>query len=277
MAKISKRVVVIIAIVATFIGVAAIVLGIVLPLALNDEYVDKYVNPQAKINLSNGMTLEFEIWEEECPNAATNFIWLASIGYFNGTILHDGTNGWVRMGGFLPDSTHRGDDTDFADKLPDAEYKNRDGKTDVSGNKFGYRLKVDTKRQESRTTVGALSFCYQRSATEFQIAADEKIGDTIDGDNGSAQKWDSSVFAFAANSETIEKIRAIYALDRDDGTKFEHSFYRAPLSGGETIKITSVKVTEKYAPKWKNFSFVKFFDENNMGSWYTSQKKTGAT
>lgn len=265
----------IISIAASVLGVAVIVAGIVLPIALNDEYIkEEGVNPYAVMKLSNGMTINYEIWKNECPNAATNFIYLAEIGYFDDTVIFDSQSGWVRFGGWQADSKHRGDmNTEFLAEITDRKY----GDSDYSNNKFGYRLKADSARSNYYNTVGVLSFCYERSATEFQIAATADVALTIPGD--SAGEWKVAPFAMAADSESIENVKAIAALGRDEnGEYFAHEYYRAPLDEDGLIKIKSVKVTKKNASKWKKFDFMEYYKGDGAGSltsWYTTKKLTG--
>lgn len=268
-------------IIASLLGVAIIITGIILPFALNDTFTDdESVRPYAVIKLSNGMQLDFELWEDDCPNGVTNFIYLASIGYFDGAAIFDSQNGWVRFGGWLPSGIHRGDsDTAFLAKITDRTWTASDGTvTDRSENKFGYRLKNDTKNSNRRGEMGVLSFCYERSATEFQVVADENTSLTISGDDGGP--WNCAPIGIAASETTRNNLAAIYALDRDDGTVFAHDYYRAPLDENGMICIKSVKVTRKFSGKWRNFDFMDFMyganGSSHLSSWYRTVKKTGA-
>lgn len=278
----------ILSIIAAVVGLAIIATGIIIPIALNDEYVkgemtlDEYYsttntetqNPYAIIKLSNGMELEFDIWEKECPNAATNFIYLAEIGYFDGTVIFDAQGGWVRLGGWETENgaaIHRGDSNEkFLSGIVRKE--------DRQNNKFGYRLKEDTAKSNYWDTAGVLSFCYERSATEFQIATSGNqsltIPDDADGD------WKVAPFAMASNAETIDNINAIAALALDDSGNFTHDYYRAPLDEDKLITIKSVKVRRKYAQKWKSFDFNDWIYDEEDGSsrrysWYSNKKTTG--
>lgn len=272
------------------IGVCGVAAGIILPIVLGTkEFTDKEgVNPTATITLSNGMKLEFDIYEDKCPNAATNFIYLASIGYFDGTIIFDGQQGFVRFGGWTAGAdgaaVHRGDDdTNFTDKITLTKWTTTSGtERDYNKNKFGYRLKEDTAKKDILGTVGTLGFCYERSATEFALTADENYSTTVPGDDGGTTGtkvgWKVAPFGFAKNEKTIENIMALGALGLDDGTAFAHSYWRAPLGDDGLIKIKSVKVVDKSASKWKDFDFVRYVNSGGMktSSWNTgSQKKSG--
>ena len=258
----------ILSIIAAFIGIAIIASGIIIPIALNDEFVKEYENPHAVIELSNGMKLEYEIYEQDCPNGATNFIYLAEIGYFDGTVLFDKQNGFVRFGGWQENDIHRGDaNVKFLEKTERAEkYKN---------NKFGYRLQKDSAKNNLLDMVGALSFSYGKSATEFQITASSEYSMTIE--NGGT--WEASPFAMATTDKTIENITKIYNLTADDGTNFYHPYFVAPLDKDGLIKIKSVKITRKLKSKWKNFDFEAWINEEGVSgrkySWTQAVKKSG--
>lgn len=264
--------------IVALLGVAIIALGIILPIVLDDEYTEETgVKPYAVITLSNGMTLEYEIYEEQYNNASTNFIYLADIGYFDGTVIFDAQNGWVRFGGWKSNGTHRGDsDKDFLNTIEvSSNYKD---------NKFGYRMHADSysgadalPAYNGTGTNGILYFNYERSATEFCIATENDKSLTIE--NDTASDWKVTPFARPANSQTIKNINKIASLSLDNGTKFNHAYYRAPLDKDGLIKIESVKVTKKLKSKWKEFDFEDWFTDsevtNRRYSWSKSQKVTG--
>ncbi len=273
--------------VALLCAVVVIVLGIILPFALSDEYTDEQgVHPYAVMKLSNGMTIKYEIWEEKCPIAATNFIYLANIGYFDGTVIFDTHGGWVRFGGWMANgnansAVHRGDsDTNFLNKITLSKGYDSQGKEkDFSLNKFGYRLKKDTA-YGNNVEPGYLNFCYERSATEFQIATITSPTPTIPNDpNGN---WNSVTFGMVADEQSLNNVMAIAALGVDEeGVAFKHDFYVAPLDNNGLIKIESVEVRKKNRAKWENFDFVDYYynDDNSSSrrtNWLTTIKKTGA-
>ncbi len=261
--------------IVALLGIIVLTAGIVLPILLDDEFTnDETVNPYAEIELSNGMTLTFDIWEKECPIASTNFIYLAEQGYFDGTIIFDNSGNWVRFGGWKADGTHRGDDdTEFLEKYTDRESQD----FNYNNNKFGYRLRQDTARSSMFSTTGVLSFCYERSATEFQIATSSSVANTVEGDTGG--EWKVSPFAIATE-KTLAQLKKLSELPADDGTRFTHDYFRAPLSNDGLITIKSVKVRRKYEPKWADFDFMEYFktgDDANgrLRIWQTSQRKSG--
>ncbi len=274
--------------VAIFCALVVIALGIILPIALSDEYTDEQgVHPYAVMKLSNGMTINYEIWEDRCPIASTNFIYLANSGYFDGTVIYDTQGGWVRFGGWMANNSegvaiHRGDsDTNFLNKITLSKGEDSNGnKKDFSNNKFGYRLKKDTAFG-SNFEPGYLTFCYERSATEFQIATTTATTPTIANDNNSHGGWNSATFGMVADEESLNNILAIAALSVDsEGAKFKHDYFVAPLDNNGLIKIESVVVRKKNRAKWENFDFVDYYYNDEDASyrrtnWLTTLKKTG--
>ena len=256
------------------LGVVLLTLGIFLPIILNDEFTDDLnATPYAVMKLSNGMEIRYEIWEKDCPIASTNFIYLANIGYFDGTVIFDATGGLVRFGGWQADGNHRGDsNTAFTDRITLPNDQN--GKN-YNSNKFGYRLKADTNRSSQKDDIGVLSFAYERSATEFQIAASVNPSHSFDG-----EQWEIAPFGMVADPQSLDNIKIIYDLDKS-GTYAPtgHSF-QAPANNGELITINSVRVYKKYKAKWQNFNFVEYFKNDStssslLKSWSTLKVKSG--
>ena len=256
------------------LGIVLLTLGIVLPIVLNDEFTDDAnEQPYAIMKLSNGMEIRYEIWEKDCPIAATNFIYLANIGYFDGTVIYDASNDFVRFGGWQADGLHRGDsNTSFTDKitLP----VSNDNKN-YNSNKFGYRLKEDTAKSGQKDDIGILSFAYERSATEFQISAKSNPSHAFDGG-----QWEIAPFGMVADERSLNNIIAISNLaSHDSYAPTGHSF-SAPAVNNNLIKITSVRVHKKYKAKWENFDFIEYYKNganasSSLQSLSTSKIKAG--
>ena len=159
-----------------------------------------------------------------------------------------------------------------------AKYTDRESQDfNYNKNKFGYRLRKDSTPKTGYDTKGVLSFCYDRSATEFQIATSNTVSLTVDGDNGG--EWKVSPFAMATG-DTLEKLEKLALLGADDGTQFNHAYFRAPLEQNKLITVKSVKVRRKYEPKWADFDFMEYYktgeDANSrLRIWQTSQRKSG--
>ena len=256
------------------LGVVILTLGILLPILLNDEFTeDANEQPYAIMKLSNGMEIRYEIWEKDCPIAATNFIYLANIGYFDGTIIYDASEDFVRFGGWQADGLHRGDsNTAFTDKitLPVAS----DDKN-YNSNKFGYRLKEDTAHSGQKDDIGVLSFAYNRSATEFQISAKSNPSHAFDGG-----QWEIAPFGMVADSKSLNNIIALSQLDTHGSYSPTGHSFKAPAIGESLITITSVKVYKKYKAKWSNFSFIEYYKNGStasesLQSWSTNKVKAG--
>ena len=257
-------------------GVILLTLGILLPILLNDEYTDDAnATPYAVMKLSNGMEIRYEIWEKTCPIASTNFIYLANMGYFDGTVIFDNSGGFVRFGGWQADGLHRGDsNTAFTDKitLPVAN----DDKN-YNSNKFGYRLKEDTAQSSHKDDIGVLSFAYDRSATEFQVSGSNSLSHAFDGG-----QWEIAPFGMVADAQSLANIKAIVALENSSSYAPTGHAFNAPVVNGNLITITSVRVYKKYKAKWESFSFIKYFKndsatKSSLNSWSTSKVKAGTS
>ena len=252
--------------VVAVLAAALITTAIVLPIAMTKNKYSYVGNPVAVIELDNGMTMRYEIFESTCPVAATNFLYLAKIGYFNGTIIFDSQNNWVRFGGFesTASSSHRSNNKEFCDKITDVP-------KDTDGDTFSYRLKKDTSSDASNLTsqAGVLSFLYNDTATEFQVAAIDGAQTNVP---GTSLYKSMTAVGRALDDETMENIKAIAALSRlesSSGGYTLHSYWRPPLASSDPvtlIKIKSVKLYNLASSKWKNFNFEKYMETALDGS-----------
>lgn len=221
-----------------------IFLAIFLPIAISPY--KKFNNPVAVITLSNGYELEFEIFEEQVPYAATNFIYLAQKKYFEGAIIYDMQSHFIRFGGFRDESyNHRADDLNFAKKISDITARE-------DGRKFVYRLKTDSSAQANKMQdIGYLSFITS-SATEFQLCA---MDDASYGNNNGVS------FARYLTDDTLEKIQSLYSsVYPSNGDALVHaSTVRTEFMLPDTvIKIEKVKIYNLNKDKWRNFNYMEY-------------------
>jgi len=199
-----------------YIGVPALVLiillfSILLPVTIIPHCAMIQVgNPVARMHLSNGMVLDFEIFEDEVPAPATNFIFLARMGYFDDAIIFDIQSGFARFGGFRNNAFfHREQDLEFTSTVSGLEV----GSDWVVGRSiFSYRFSgngrfttnngIEGRYRES----GWLSFL-PNSATEFQMALRQEADSWVQNDNGAArQNMTGRAFGEALNQETRDNL-----------------------------------------------------------------------
>lgn len=252
-AKVERKTVLII----TAVILAAVILittAILLPILFTTVYRYRDVqNPVARMELSNGMVLEYEIFEDTCPIAASNFIFLARIGYFDNTIIFDSQNSWVRFGGYETETVHRSTNKAFADTVEGIEkYPN---------SKFGYRLKADTSADAKMyDQKGILAFLYNDTATEFQVAAIDGAQLTVQGTYSKEYRVTACGRAF---EESMPYIEEIAAMKRNEQSP--HSTWKAPQP---TITIKKVKLYNLNRKKWKHFGFDDYFYGNSyISNW----------
>ena len=234
-------------------AVALIVTAVVLPFTCS-AYSD-VKNPVARIELSNGMELEFEIYEDTCPIAATNFIFLAKNKFFDGTIIYDAQRGWARFGDFVSMSTYKRDDKKYMAGL--------EGFSDVhKNNKLGYRLYADTSPEAKMYgQAGMLVFDYGNSSCQFFMSSDSNLQTGAN---------PPTVVGRYLN-DTLDKIREIVAMPLNEESP--HTLYKNPIP---IITIMSVKLYNLDGKKWDKFHFEDYMktareNENTaISSWYNS-------
>ena len=250
-----------------------IILTAVLLLVLQPQ-TSKY--PRATFRLSNGSTITMEIYEDEAPIAATNFLFLAQIGFFDGTIIYDvqPERNFMRFGaykGYGTDET-KYKDADFIANIPQKMFNivNADEQyfDKAESNKFGYRLKKDLN---STTRYGDEAFVVSynnANAGDFVINLIDNNRDFRVGTSSIA----SNLVAFGkfADEESQKILRDIYALDKNYHTGVSNTVGTDPV-----IRIESVKISNLNKKKWKNFESVSYMNtaydgKTAFSNWYNA-------
>jgi len=233
-------------------------------------------NPVAVIELSNGGSVKLEIFEKEVPDLATNFLYLARKGFFNGTIIFDTTNQYVRFGQieeFESGGTMklRSQNTKFTDAVKDMTVH----KDYPARSKFDYRMnrgKVDdpAKRADSSNVqrAGYLSLCYNISGTEFQICTSNNAQLEVDrrGPVSSRKTMNGYVLGVcigASPEESLKTVKGIAAMEQlDDYTV--NPWWNPPK---ETVTIKNIKLYKMdYWGKWRTFHWDNDF-KSKMSYW----------
>ena len=166
-------------IILTALVMAAILitLAILIPTVfLRDAMYAHINNPVAIIHLSNGDKIELEIFEKETPNVATNFIYLAKKGYFDGVVIFDNTNKYVRFGQYMDTdfTKFRSTDEAFLKKITDITIPSSNLATAKTA--LNYRVSKDSsieKDPQGLVNKGQeqwyISSLGTRSSIDFQI------------------------------------------------------------------------------------------------------------
>ena len=254
----------VIALVALVVAVIALAVGITVPAYMSCNYMFER-NPVAVIKMdANGkeLTLRYELFVNDAPIACANFAFLASIGWFNGSVVYDTQNDYVRFGGYMQATDdsgktiykHRANDESFTSKLTDNFTAGRYKDGDHSG-MFSYRLNADSNNKLTYTDIG-FALCAQTSssaqaATEFQISGSTKTrNDRLT--NGKTTKT-LSVKPFAKplsdDAETNEAVDHILGLERGE-TAINDYFY-APKTA---VTVKNVKVYN-YSEEWTEVKY----------------------
>lgn len=210
-------------------------------------------NPVARMELSNGMVLEFELYEDDCPAAATNFIYLANNKFFDDTIIFDNQQGWVRFGDYVTmtklKSTYNKENKKYLDSLPGI-YENH------ATNPLGYRLKADKSDDAKRINEeGMLTFDYRNSSCRFFISSRKDCQTWLGGTN-----YTPTVVGRYLNDTTLSHIKAIADMENDEDSP--NNVWRNPLP---IITVKKVRVYNLNKEKWKNFHFEDYMEDKAGG------------
>lgn len=257
------------------VAVLAIVAALLIPV------ISYFVNPYsgyktvvARFELSNGMTLEYEIDEQEYDIAATNFIFLAKNGYFDNTVFFDASSGWLRFGGYEAqpsvtvgqssnyDFTHHHSHNkqycaNFA-ALPTSRFRD-----ETVTYKFGYKLRADTNGTKTDLLRdGALTFLYGDMSTEFQFLYDKaNMTDlAVRKDNSGnlvTETLEWTLVGFPLNDETVNNILTIVATAEKNDLITSGYQWEPPTPN---IYIKTVKLYNLDKSKWKNFDFIDYMN-----------------
>lgn len=228
-------------------GVVLIAIAIILPFSFNPYLLMD--NPVAEIELSTGDTLTFEIYEDTCPIAATNFLFLAKNKYFDNTIVFDIQQQWVRFGNRKSMTELVEDDEDYINSLP--------GFYDNHKNKMGYRLKADTSSDAKRyKEEGMLVFNYNQSSCEFFISSDKNLQTWLNSVN-----YTPTVVGRYMNDETLEAVQRIVQMPFDEYSP--STIWKNP---SPTVIIKKVRLYNMDNKKWKNFHFEDYMNPEPKGS-----------
>lgn len=258
---------------AIIIGGAACLAVLLIVIALIVPAIMYAVNPYrgydkviARFDLSNDMVLEYIIDEDEYDTAATNFIFLAENKFFDNTVFYDAQNGWLRFGGYeaQPQSNassdfsrthHRGDSLSYCESFSALA----NSKFDRATYKFGYRLRADSGGTETRVVeqLGALTFRYSDTATEFQFNYGISNNETVSGD---LTNIPCTMVGRALNDETIANLKTVAATGAANNSLTSGYKWRPPTPD---ILIRSVKVYNLDSSKWKNFDFISYMSDND--------------
>lgn len=262
-----------------------ITVAVAVPVVMSCNYMFED-NPVAVFEFESGgkiYKVEYEIFITDCPNAANNFIYLASIGFFDGTIVYDTQNEQVRIGGYDSVSrgdngkltyTHRSDDADFAKSLKD-DFSPERFEDESDPTVFRYRLNKDKNNLTYDMFEYALCANVSGSAassTEFQFVCGSKsMADYIDVGSGSRKNFTLETFAAPMDEEkageTFSHILGLETYTDENGEpEYARSWFRAPVN---TVTLRSVKAYN-YDDAWKNgkyeYGFESFMTENGAFS-----------
>ena len=254
-------------VVSITLGLLIILLAILLPFILNQSG-SKY--PRAVIELEDGRKIEMVIWEEDCPIAATNFIFLAKIGFFDGTIFYDvqPDRNFMRIGNFTGYGTteNKTDDQSFLAGIPQSmlnvtrleQLENGRYVANANVNKLGYYLQKDVSNYASLyRNPFVVSYHNDRNAADFVINLGENNENFLPG----VSKDYLSAFASIEDAASQQVLLDIIGLPINKNTGLANIWGTTP-----TIRIKRVTVSNLDNKKWKNFEFISYMKTAYRGS-----------
>lgn len=219
-----------------------IIVSVVIPVWFYSDY--RYAkNPVVVMNLSNGMTLKYEVYAADAPNLATNFLFLCRIGYFDGNIIFDTQQLLVRFGGYYIEDgkyAHRKDDNALISATSKYFKDNANKET-----QFKYKVNRDSAVKfdiNSTSAVYGLFGNYNTYCSEYSVLG--RVGA-----KNSEIPYNLQYLASAFDTDTEENIEAILGLKQSDD--YYRSKFKTPDDPFITIK--SVRVHNYQQPFDNNF------------------------
>ncbi len=236
--------------IACLLSVCLIITAIALPFIIPEKVKG---NPIAVFMLKDGSVIEMELYKDDAPAAVASFIYLATNGFYNNTIFHDITNGFVSFNGYTAPTKHKSDDVKFVSKLKGFS-EHTVNESGESRFKLGYRLK-----QENENAVinekGLMVFMAGQgtwgTSTGFMFSASENPQLSFPGNSSATHFTVMGRYLGEKSLEVIERISAMTEIEYSVVNSFKH-----PVDY-ESVKIKSVRIInieKKYKEKiLKNF------------------------
>ena len=235
-------------------------------------------------------TLTLTIWEDECPIAGTNFMFLVKIGFFNNNLVYDvhpgrneldnlgsgymGTD-YMRFGAYTDynSSTSKYNDAGFVDGISrkifnvvdmDSGYKNdNNGNNKQVANKFGYRLHTDTGTGRARYKEKYVVSFNSNDSGDFVI----NMGENNDAFYGSSNASISSNLSAFGSFEDEESRKVLDDLMSSAYAKRGNTGIGDNVIGfSDKVRIKEIKLENMDDDKWDDFEFISYMLKANNGS-----------
>lgn len=269
---------------AGILALAILIMGILTPTVIVPaRRFSNINNPVVVFRLSTGDDIEIIVFEEEVPHAATNFLHLARIGFFNDTIIFDTNEQFVRFGQFENDTfrAHRTTNQSFLNRLSDNNAPTLGVAeaviTDANRQNFSifdYRVNIDNAStaipfRPRTTTAGYISNMHTLSGVDFQIAT---VNDrrtivynnipqgTSPRDARNSIDLTGHVFG-RVTEDSMQTLHRITALTQQTAEQSAHPFFNPPIAeGGGSVYIRRTRVYNVSAfGHWRNFNWDSYF------------------
>jgi len=241
-------------------------------------------NPIARMELSNGMTIDYEIFADEVPRASGVFIYLAQQGFFDDTIIVDLQYNYVRFGGYTSykNTSHKENDQKTIDKLNKQLDFDKNIPQQWKDKPLSYRIMADNNEIVNKYDQEYYLSYIRSTATEFQVSGASNYPPVLYPSSYNAPTIDLSqspnssiAFAKAYDTKSQNNIKALSNMTKVDtkDNRDYHLYYQPPV---KTIKIKIVKIYNlkgEFKQKYNNFNLYKEFF-NNSAYWLGSDINT---
>jgi len=256
------------------LAIALILTAIFVPISVANRRYAHILNPQGErapvvsFILSNGERVSIVVYDHIAPHTATNFIYLARIGFFNGTIIFDTSNNFVRFGQFE-------DDTFRNFRTTNSDFLARNNTIEILANNvtieqfqvnnifdFSIISEPATNNALRETDRGIVSSMHNFSGVDFQISTNNNAT-LILNDNrpGSTATFVPQGIPFGRlTGESLAVVDAIVAAPQNQTSR--HFFFSPPI---ETIYIANTRVYNlDFWGKWRTFNWSTYFTQNSI-------------
>lgn len=269
--RISNRM---IAIIGIGVLIVTISLFFFIPWILTPKYdID---NPVARMELSNGMTIDYEIFANEAPRASGVFIFLAQQGFFDDTIIVDLQYGYVRFGGYTSykNTSHKENNQQVIDKLKNNHLNfDKNIPQQWKDKPLNYRVLSDDSSIATKYDQQFYLSYIRSTSTEFQVCGQIGYPPVVFSQDFNAPSQDLSAspnssiaFAKVYDQQSQNNIKILSNLDKVDtkDNRQYHLYWQPPV---QTITIKSVKIynlKNEFKTKYNNnFNLYQEFYNNS--------------
>ena len=231
-------------------------------------------NPIARMILSNGMTIDYEIYADESPRAAGVFVYLAQQGFFDGTIIFDLQYGYVRFGGYngFKNTSHKENDKNTIDTLKNQINFNKNIPQQWKDKPLSYRVLADNGTIANKYDQQFYLSYIRSTATEFQISGHGGYPPVVFPQLFNSPTEDlsaspNSSIAFAKvydrqSQDNIKRLSDLKVVDTKNKVQY-HLYWQPPVQTIVIKKVSVLNLKGELKSRYSNFNlYQQFFKDS---------------